>query len=176
MSLETPRFNFPEPSFIKTIGIGEKNIGKLREVLDERLIAAIDRFPFSSPDTLEIPILRFPYQQGKVELPNFSKSMNPQAIEKIMDNVIIRRANFTGEYSYGPKIGTRGGEIREDFARSYKRYTFPVTIDNSREYLVIKGMSLIHKANKKGKLLKEIEYIEYFVRPKDNGMDIILTK
>lgn len=175
MSLETPRFNAPEPSFMKTIGIGEKNVKKLREVLDERLITAIDRFPFSSLDTLEIPILRFPYQQGKVELPNFSKPMSPQAIEKIMDNVIISRANFTGEYSYGPKIGTRGGEISKDFARSYKRYIFPVTIDNSREYLVIKGMSLLHKADKKGKLSKQIEFVEYFVRPKDNGMDFIAT-
>lgn len=175
MSLEAPRFNFKDPSFIKTIGMGEKNVSLLRQVLDERLLSTLDSFPFSLPGTLEVPILRLPYQQGKVEIPNFPRSMNPQAIEKVMDNVIIARANFTGEYIYGPKIGTRGGEIGENFARSYKRISFPVTIDNSREYLVIKGMSLLHKADKKGKLSKQIEYVEYFVRPKDNGMDFIAT-
>jgi hypothetical protein len=171
---ETSKFGVPEPSFVKTIGIGEKNVRQLRMVLDERLLATLNRFPFSEPGTLQLPILRITSVKDKVVIPNLPKAISPETIEKIMDNVIISRSNFTGEYRFGPKNYSRGGEIGKNYARTYKTLSFPVVLEDGREYIVVKGMDIRHRTDKKGKLIKETESIDYFAKLKDNGMDISL--
>lgn len=173
---ETSRFGSQEPSFASTIGINEKNARALRELLDERLIETLSKFPFSEPGTLQLPILRITSFKEKIIVPNYPRFLSPITVEKIMDNVIISRSNFTGEYKYGPKNYNRGAEIGENYARTHKTLCFPVVLEDNREYIVVKAMDVRHFTGKKGKLSKEIESIEYFVRPKDNGMDIALAE
>jgi hypothetical protein len=165
---------FSEPSFNNAVGAKEKDVKKLRVVLEARLTASIDRFPFSPEDTLELPVLRLPFGEGKVEIPGFPKTQKPEVVEKIMDNVIISKSKFTDEYSYGPRIGTRGGKIEGGQVRNYRIYTFPYTVDGFREYVVVKGMSILQSIGENGEVIQQKEFVEYFVRPRDNEMDIRL--
>lgn len=153
----------------------KKNARALRGLLDERLLATLNKFPFSKPGTLQLPILRITSFKDKVLVPNYPRPLSPVTVEKIMDNLIISRSNFTGEYKYGPKNYSRGGEIGENYAKTQKTLCFPVILEDGREYIVVKAMDISHFVGKKGKLSKEIESIEYFVKPKDNGMDVSLV-
>lgn len=167
---ESSRLGNFELSFSKTIGMKEKDAKNLRDFLDKRLVKTLNMFPFSDPNTLEFPILRFFTSNGKVVIPDFPKAVSTKSLEKIMDNVIISRSNFTKEFRFGPKSVSRGGERGEDCAYVYKTLSFPIVLTDLREYTVVKGMNIKHKTDKNGKLIKKVEYIEYFAKLRDNGL------
>lgn len=176
MTPESSRLGNFEPSFSKTIGMKEKDAKNLRDFLDRRIVKTLNMFPFSDPNTLELPILRFLTSNGKVVIPDFPKAVSTQSVEKIMDNIIISRSNFTKEFRFGPKNISRGGERGEDYEYVYKTLSFPIVLEDLREYTIVKGMNIKHKTNKNGKLIKEVEYIEYFAKLRDNGMDFNINK
>lgn len=169
-SNETSRFGVPEPSFARIIGVEGEDAKQLRAILDDRLLTVLNRFPFSDPDTLELPILRITSLKDEVFVLNFPKAVSPVTVEKIMDNVIISRSSFTGEYKYGPKNYSRGGERGKNHSRTHKTLTFPVVLKDLREYFVAKGIDIKHHTDKDGKLVKTIESIEYFAKLKEDGI------
>ena len=173
---ESSRLGNFELSFSKTIGMKEKDAKNLRDFLDKRLVKTLNMFPFSDPNTLELPILQFSTSNDKVFIPDFPKAVSAHSIEKIMDNVIISRSNFTKEFKFGPKNVSRGGERGQDYAYIYKTLSFPVVLEDLREYIVVKGMNIKHKTDKNGKLIKEVEYIGYFAKLRDNGMDFNINQ
>ena len=161
--------------FFQALGLKREEASKLRSFLDKRLIKLINEFPFLNEETPDLNILTLVYSRSnpksEIILNGLEFPVTIDSIEKTMDNIIIARSKFCGNYQYGPKtrkVDRTNGHQAIRFIR--KSIEFPVFIEGKRGYLVSKNIDYIEMPNEnEGKKERRIS-LDYSLTLLNDGL------
>lgn len=153
----------PTSEFYSSIGVEKKEGQEIRSYLEEKVISTLNKFPFSPPGTENLPILSFNYNQEpepgrEIILLGLEKGIMAASLEKLMDNVLIAKSVFNGDYAPVKSIPEH---VDPEKRKLRKSWNFPITIEGGRLYIVTKEVDYT-KEIIDGKMTDKLEKIRYF--------------